>query len=86
MPYVSCIRGINVLEEMVGEYNRRARGSGLTTQQVSARKGSLIGKYSVIPDPALSTEEFFNFDLAIVVLGFHHFGDPELAAKGLCNV
>ena len=33
------------------------------------------------PSPtAFSSPEFFNFDIAAVGLGFHHFDDPELAA------
>ena len=36
------------------------------------------------PNPSsLQDEQFFNFDIAIVGLGFHHFDNPELAAKRL---
>lgn len=34
------------------------------------------------PD-AFRDPKFFGFDLAVVGLGFHHFDDPELAAKRL---
>jgi hypothetical protein len=30
---------------------------------------------------SLSSPELFNFDIAVVGGGFHHFGNPELAAK-----
>lgn len=30
---------------------------------------------------ALSSPELFNFDIAVVGGGFHHFADPALAAK-----
>lgn len=32
-------------------------------------------------DDALSSPELFNFDIAVVGGGFHHFEDPERAAK-----
>lgn len=33
--------------------------------------------------PALAGPQFFGFDVAAVGLGFHHFDDPELAARRL---
>ena len=83
MPYVSRIRGIDSSKDAVDEYNRRAKGSGLTPQQVSAKQGNLLDKASATLDPALNTPEYSNFDLAIVALGFHHFDDPDLAAQRL---
>ena len=32
-------------------------------------------------DRPLSSPELFNFDIAVVGGGFHHFGNPGLAAK-----
>jgi hypothetical protein len=32
-------------------------------------------------DDSLLSSDLFNFDIAVVGGGFHHFGDPELAAK-----
>lgn len=38
------------------------------------------------PNPsAFTSPEFYNFDIAAVGLGFHHFDDPELAAKRLAE-
>lgn len=38
------------------------------------------------PSPAdFASEEWFNFDLAVVGLGFHHFEDPTLAATRLAE-
>lgn len=34
---------------------------------------------------AFGDTKFFNFDIAVVGLGFHHFDDPELAAKRLVS-
>jgi hypothetical protein len=36
------------------------------------------------PNPAaFASPEFFDFDIAAVGLGFHHFDDPALAARRL---
>ena len=38
------------------------------------------------PSPAeFASPEFFNFDVAAVGLGFHHFDDPALAARRLAE-
>ena len=38
------------------------------------------------PAPAeLTAPEFYDFDIAAVGLGFHHFDNPELAAKRLAE-
>ena len=66
---------------MVAHYNEAARSSGLTTQQAHAVVGDLIG--SEDPVAELSGPEFYNFDVAAIGLGFHHFEDPPLAVKRL---
>jgi len=35
--------------------------------------------------PALASPEFYNFDIAAVGLGFHHFDKPALAARRLAE-
>lgn len=38
------------------------------------------------PNPAsLTSPEFYDFDIAAVGLGFHHFDDPKLAARRLAE-
>ena len=66
---------------MVTHYNEAARSSGLTTEQAHAVVGDLIGPEE--PAAELSGPEFYNFDVAAIGLGFHHFEDPPLAVKRL---
>jgi SAM-dependent methyltransferase len=65
---------------MVHEYNTRASNQGLSPQEMSAICGDLL---THTPSPSLAAMEYFNFDLAVVGLGFHHFADPSHAAKRL---
>jgi SAM-dependent methyltransferase len=66
---------------MVTHYNEAARSSGLTTEQAHAVVGDLIGPEEPVAE--LSGPEFYNFDVAAIGLGFHHFEDPPLAVKRL---
>ncbi|OLN86106.1 putative methyltransferase C1347.09 [Colletotrichum chlorophyti] len=55
---------------------------GLTKDEMHAYQGDLTDPSA--PDPApLSDTLFRDFDVAGVGLGFHHFDDPELAARRL---
>lgn len=78
--YVTQIRGIDISENMVSHYNEAARSSGLSSDQAHAMVGDLLG--AEVP-AELSGEEFYNFDVAAIGLGFHHFEDPPLAVKRL---
>ncbi|KAM0700460.1 hypothetical protein Q7P35_012181 [Cladosporium inversicolor] len=80
--YVTSIRGIDISENMVGHYNEAARSSGLSTEQAHAVVGDLLG--ATVP-PELSGPDFYNFDVAAIGLGFHHFEDPPLAVKRLAE-
>lgn len=80
--YVTSIRGIDISENMVAHYNEAARSSGLSTEQAHAVVGDLLG--ATVP-PELSGPEFYNFDVAAIGLGFHHFEDPPLAVKRLAE-
>lgn len=67
---------------MATEYNVRANAQGLSATEMSATVGNLLS--ATDPNPAhLSAAKFFDFDLAAVGLGFHHFEDPVLAATRL---
>jgi SAM-dependent methyltransferase len=79
---VTAIRGIDISENMVKHYNEAARSSGLSTEQAHAVVGDLLGP-SVPSD--LSGADFYNFDVAAIGLGFHHFEDPPLAVKRLAE-
>ncbi|KAK3331116.1 S-adenosyl-L-methionine-dependent methyltransferase [Apodospora peruviana] len=76
-----CV-GIDLSENMVAAYNARAENQGLTKEEMYAYQGNLCVSDDPNP-PAFSSPDFFNFDIAAVGLGFHHFDDPELAAKRL---
>ena len=47
---------------------------------MSATVGNLLDPANPSPH-SLSSPKFFDFDIAVVGLGFHHFEDPFLAAK-----
>ncbi|KAF3019439.1 hypothetical protein E8E14_013326 [Neopestalotiopsis sp. 37M] len=81
-PYTTQCVGVDVSENMVGAFNARAENQGLTKEDMFA----VVGNLAVPDDPApaaLSGPEFFNFDIAAVGGGFHHFDDPEFAATRL---
>ncbi|KAI0458505.1 S-adenosyl-L-methionine-dependent methyltransferase [Xylaria acuta] len=79
-PYTMQCVGMDISEKMVGAYNTRAENQGLSPEEMHAVLGDLASE--TVSD-ALSSPELFNFDIAVVGGGFHHFGNPALAAKRL---
>jgi SAM-dependent methyltransferase len=79
-PCVTTIRGIDISENMVEQYNKAALTSGLKPEQASAAVGDLVGE--TVP-AHLNGPEYQDFDLAVIGLGFHHMEDPARAAKRL---
>ncbi|KFZ16513.1 hypothetical protein V501_02178 [Pseudogymnoascus sp. VKM F-4519 (FW-2642)] len=67
---------------MVGAYNTTASNQGLEEEEVHAWVGDLIDPKVDRPDQ-FEGSEFWEFDLAVVGLGFHHFDDVGLAARRL---
>ena len=62
------------------KYNEAASASGLKTEQVNAVTGDLCAD----DVPAhLKTKEYYDFDVAIIGLGFHHFENPVKAIQRL---
>lgn len=57
---------------------------GLTDDEMLAHQGDLCTPGEENPEP-FRDSKFFNFDMACVGLGFHHFDDPALAAKRLVS-
>ena len=81
-PYVTSTQGIDISPNMVSTYNTRARDAGLSEDVVNAVVGDLFDK----SDPnseALRAKRFWNFDIATVGFGFHHFEDVVFAARQL---
>jgi SAM-dependent methyltransferase len=69
---------------MVNEYNKSAENQGIPQSEMHATLGNLLDPATPNP-PSLSGPEFHDFDIAAVGLGFHHFDDPNLAAKRLAE-
>jgi len=82
-PYATQFRGIDISENMVKEYNTRATNQGYSPAQMFAIRGDLLVRDN--PPSSISGPDFYNFDLAVVDLGFHHFEDPALASKRLAE-
>jgi SAM-dependent methyltransferase len=83
-PYVTQCVGIDISEGMVNEYNASVQNQGIPTSEMYAMLGNLLDASN--PNPTtLSGPEFYDFDIAVVGLGFHHFDDPALAAKRLAE-
>ncbi|KAK3311488.1 S-adenosyl-L-methionine-dependent methyltransferase [Chaetomium strumarium] len=83
-PYTTQCVGIDLSENMATAYNTRAENQGLTHSEMRAYQGNLCDPEDPTPE-AFAAPEFSNFDVAAVGLGFHHFDDPALAARRLCQ-
>lgn len=82
--YTTQCVGIDLSENMVATYNARAENQGLSVSEMHAYQGNLCVPED--PSPAdFASPEFFDFDVAAVGLGFHHFDDPSLAARRLAE-
>lgn len=79
-PFLTEIVGIDLSENMVKEYNTRAVSQGIPPSRMFAHHGNLMKA----EEPSeFNGPEFFDFDIAFVGLGFHHFDNPALASKRL---
>lgn len=68
---------------MVYEYNNWS-----STQSLTSNNSGFLGNFLDPSDPyptAFESEEYHDFDLAVVGLGFHHFEDPVFAATRLVD-
>lgn len=81
-PSVTTIRGIDISENMVQRYNEAAQSAGLESKRVNAIVGDLLAEE--VPDH-LKTPEYYDFDIAVIGLGFHHFENPVLAVERLAE-
>ena len=79
-PWVTTIRGIDISENMVQKYNDDAKAAGLPPERVNAVVGDLCA--DEVPEH-LNAPEFYNFDIAVISLGFHHFENPVRAIERL---
>lgn len=76
------IRGIDISDSSVESYNEIARQAGVPAEQMLAVQGSIP---SMSTNPVLDTEEFFNFDLAVMSMALHHIDDRVNVLAGLCE-
>ncbi|KAG0651262.1 putative methyltransferase [Hyphodiscus hymeniophilus] len=81
-PYITSATGIDISSSMVHEYNTSASNQGIPESEMHAVVGNLIDSSS-LPDSSFEGKEFFDFDVAAVGMGWHHFTDPAYAAKAL---
>ncbi|KAF2479679.1 S-adenosyl-L-methionine-dependent methyltransferase [Neohortaea acidophila] len=79
-PLVTKVIGVDISPNMVQLYNQEAASAGLQPEQVRAVAGDLFA--DEVP-AELNTAEFYNFDVIVVGLGFHHFENPVLAIQRL---
>ena len=58
---------------MVVKFNSEAREAGLTEAQIHAVRGDLLAPI----EGQLESQEFYNFDLAVMSMALHHVEDPK---------
>jgi len=80
--------GIDISPSMVNEYNTGASNQGIPSKEMRAAVGNLIDPNPSPPNPGEGEEDFkgeewWDFDVAAVGLGAHHFADPGLAFRRL---
>ena len=78
-PYITSSVGVDVAPGMVAEYNRRASDAGHS--QFHAITGDLCSTEGVAQD--LKDKDLFNFDIAAIGMGFHHFEHLQLSIDRL---
>jgi SAM-dependent methyltransferase len=88
--------GIDLSENMAEAYNLRfganSSAPSTSTDEISNNQDETLNAHAVVgnlldakePSPdGLASPEYFNFDLVVVGLGFHHFPDIALATSRL---
>ncbi|KIX10241.1 uncharacterized protein Z518_01322 [Rhinocladiella mackenziei CBS 650.93] len=85
--------GMDLSENMVQAYNLRFNPAAATSSTGEEREDETLNAHAVVgnliaeqePPASLSTEEYRNFDLVVVGLGFHHFANIPLATQRLVD-
>jgi SAM-dependent methyltransferase len=79
--------GVDLSANMVKTYNEKFaesnQQSGTVTQKAQAFVGDLLDSRG--PSESISGSGFFDFDLAVVGYGFHHFEDLDIATSRLAS-
>ncbi|EFR00533.1 hypothetical protein MGYG_03537 [Nannizzia gypsea CBS 118893] len=72
--YFSKCIGVDAATGMVDKFNQTARQEKLPESQIYAVQGNLTESEGT---SSIAGEEFFNFDLIIIVHALHHVDDPQ---------
>lgn len=79
-PYVSTLRGIDISEGMVEQYNAAAQRQGLSEKQMRGVRGDLLADSTELNEPDL-----FGFDVAVMSAALHHVENPEKMVQKLAE-
>ena len=79
---MTTIRGVDISEKMVDEYNKAVQSSGMSTEQAHAVVGDLCTEDV---QSHFTGKEYYDFDLVAIGLGFHHFENIPLSTKRLAE-
>lgn len=79
--------GVDLSENMVKAYNERFAESDRPSRGLTRSAKAFVGDLfdSSGPSKSISGPEFFDFDLAVVGYGFHHFEDLNVATTRLAS-
>ncbi|MDI1491524.1 MAG: hypothetical protein OHK93_002733 [Ramalina farinacea] len=84
-PWITTTIGIDISPKMVDRYNALASSPTPSTKDNKTITGIVGDLLNPTPSPSLSSPDFYNFDIAGVCAGFHHFHSPALAIERLAE-
>lgn len=86
---MTVIRGIDVSSEMVTRFNAAASAFGLSWAKAHAAVGDLSAPDEAVSatpgDPALSSPDYSDFDVAIISLALHHVSNPAAVLSAIAS-
>ena len=77
--HITHATGLDISSQMLEQYSTLLSSSHPSLHLTTA----LANFCSETPDAAISGPEFYDFDVAGVALGFHHFNNPSLCISNL---
>ncbi|KAK2595065.1 hypothetical protein QQS21_007255 [Conoideocrella luteorostrata] len=82
-PYVKTCRGIDISSEMVSQYQKVVEEENMQ-DRLRAVQGDLLDM-AATPSPELASQEYKDFDFAVMSLALHHVEDVEAMIAGLAE-
>lgn len=80
-PYITSTTGIDISSSMASKFNET-----FSSSEAPCPGSAIVGDLSTTPpSPELEKPELYDFDLAAIGLGFHHFADPKMAVQRLAE-